>query len=49
MHKQMITFSIEKTNSGAIKSIGRSIIGQPKTNFSGGSVKWYEDKLKSSK
>ena len=49
MHKQIVEFVVEKTSDGQIKSIGKSIIGQPKTNFSGGSVRWYEDRLKTAK
>lgn len=45
MQKQTIEFAIE-TKNGVVQQIGRSSILQPKTNFKGGSVKWYEDKLK---
>lgn len=29
-----------------LEQIGRSSILQPKINYKGGSIKWYEDKLK---
>ena len=45
MHKQTIQFAVESKN-GVIQRIGRSSIYQPKTNFKGGSIKWYEDKPK---
>lgn len=34
------------TKNGVIEQIGRSSILQPKINYKGGSIKWYEDKLK---
>lgn len=49
MQKQTIKFAVETTNTGQIKSIGKSVIKHPKVNFSGGSVKWYDDKSKSHK
>ena len=49
MHTQTVEFAVEKTKNGQIKTIGKSVIKQPEINFSGGSVKWYEDKLKDSK
>lgn len=49
MHKQVVEFAVEKTSEGQVKSIGKSIVWQPKTNFSGGSIKWLEDKVKSHK
>ena len=48
MQKQTIQFAVEKTKNGQIKTIGKSVIEQPKINFSGGSIKWYEDKMKKS-
>ena len=47
MHKQVVEFAIEKTSEGQVKSIGKSMVWQPKTNFSGSSVNWLEDKVKS--
>lgn len=34
------------TKNGVVEQIGRSSILQPKINYKGGSIKWYEDKLK---
>lgn len=45
MRKQTIEFATVRKN-GVIQAIGRSTITQPKTNFKGGSIKWYEDKPK---
>lgn len=47
MQKQTIKFAITRKN-GIITRVGRTGINQPKTNFKGGSVKWYEDKRKQS-
>lgn len=48
MKKQTIEFAVE-TKDGVVKRSGKSAILQPQTNFKGGSVKWYEDKLKKEK
>lgn len=45
MQKQTIEFAVTRKN-GIITRVGRTGINQPKTNFKGGSVKWYEDKRK---
>ena len=45
MHKQTVEFATV-VKDGVVEKIGRSTIEQPKTNFKGGSVKWYEDKPK---
>ena len=45
MQKQTVEFATTRKN-GIITRIGRTGINQPKTNFSGGSVKFYEDKQK---
>lgn len=45
MQTQTIEFATVVKN-GVIQRIGRSSIYQPKTNFKGGSIKWYEDKPK---
>ncbi len=45
MQSQTIQFAIE-SKSGVIQRIGKSSVYQPKTNFKGGSIKWYEDKPK---
>lgn len=44
MQKQTVEFAV-KTKNGMVK-VGKSTILQPKTNFKGGSIKWYEDKPK---
>lgn len=45
MHKQTVEFAVTQ-GKGKITRIGRASIPQPKTNFKGGSIKWYEDKPK---
>lgn len=45
MHKQTVEFAITRKN-GNITKIGRTYINQPKTNFKGGSIKFYPDKPK---
>ena len=43
MQKQTVKFATV-TKNGVVRKIGKSYIEQPKTNFKGGSVKWYEDR-----
>lgn len=45
MNKQTITFAVQETDN-TVNQIGRSYIIHPEIKFSGGSIKWYEDKLK---
>lgn len=45
MRKQTVQFATTR-NNGIITKVGRTGIIQPKPNFRGGSVKWYEDKPK---
>ena len=45
MQKQTIQFAVQSKN-GVVQRVGKSTILQPKTNFQGGSIKWYEDKPK---
>lgn len=45
MQTQTVEFAVE-TKDDTVKQIGKSVILQPTTNFSGGSVKWLEDKPK---
>lgn len=45
MKRQTVEFGFKKQN-GAIASMGKAAIYQPKTNFKGNSIKWYEDKPK---
>jgi len=48
MKKQTVNFAVV-TKNGIVQSTGRSSILQPKTNFKGGSIQWYEDKKKADK
>ena len=43
--QQTIQFAVSKDSKGAIQ-IGRSAILQPKPNFKGGSIKFYQDQPK---
>lgn len=45
MQTQILTSAVTKSN-GVVTQIGRGYIAQPKTNFKGGAVKWYPDKMK---
>lgn len=45
MDKQTIEFSVKKTDN-IVTRIGKSHISHPEIHFTGGSIKWYEDKLK---
>lgn len=45
MQKQTTQFAVE-TKNGVVQRIGRNSINQPEIKFKGGSIKWYEDKLK---
>lgn len=47
MQTQTNEFAVETKNS-TVQKVGKSIVLQPKTNFKGGSVKWYKDKPKQS-
>lgn len=40
---QTVEFAVTR-DKGSITGIGKTGILQPKTNFSGGFVKWYKDK-----
>lgn len=44
MHRQTAEFAVERKN-GVIRA-GRFEMKQPKTDFKGGSVKWYKDSMK---
>lgn len=48
MQTQTNEFAVE-TKNGTVQKVGKSILLQPKTNFKGGSVKWYKDKPKSNR
>lgn len=45
MHKARADLAVEIKDS-VVTRIGRSYIQQPATDFSGGSIKWHEDKMK---
>ncbi len=45
MQVQTIEFAVTR-NKGRITRVGRTSIPQPKTNFKGGGVKWYDGKSK---
>lgn len=45
MQSQTIEFATVVKDE-VVKEIGKSTILQPKTNFKGGTIKWYGDKLK---
>lgn len=45
MQKQTIEFVVKSKNA-VVTEITKSTIYQPKTNFKGGFIKWYEDKPK---
>ena len=45
MQRQIVQFAVQSKN-GVVQRVGKSTILQPKTNFKGGSIKWYEDKPK---
>lgn len=45
MQTQTVEFAVTK-DKGRITKVGRISITQPKTNFKGGSIKWYKDKPK---
>lgn len=44
MRPQTVTFAVIR-NKGSI-TIGKGSIFQPKTRFTGGSIKWHQDKPK---
>lgn len=48
MYKQTIEFVVRSKN-GVVTEITKSTIYQPKPNFKGNSIKWYEDKPKKRK
>lgn len=45
MQKQTVEFAVVKANN-VVTQVGRTGINHPKTNFKGGTIKWYEDKPK---
>lgn len=43
--KQTVEFATV-VKDGVLQEVGKSAILQPKPNFKGGSIKWYQDKAK---
>ena len=44
--QQTMQFAVTKNSKGVVQQIGRSAILQPKPNFKGGSISWYQDRQK---
>lgn len=42
MQKQTTEFAVE-TKNGEVQRIGRSVVLQPKTNYTGKGTKWFDD------
>lgn len=45
MQTQTVRLAVTKKGN-VIDKIGKSIVYQDRPNFSGGSIKWYQDKLR---
>lgn len=45
MQRTKADFAV-RTGNGIVTKIGKSTVSVPKTNFGGGSIKWYEDEPK---
>lgn len=45
MRRQTIEFAVQKIRDIVVR-IGRSYITHPEIKFSGGSIRWYEDKAR---
>lgn len=45
MKRQLVNFAVQTDKHGVVQRIGKSIINQPKVNFKGGSVRWFDDSL----
>lgn len=45
MKTNTIQFAVQSKN-GVIEKVGKSTIYQPRTNFQGVEIRWYEDKPK---
>lgn len=43
MNKQIIEFAVKKTDN-IVTRIGKSHISHPEIHFSGGGIKWHEDR-----
>ena len=44
--KQALQFAVVKDSKGVVQQIGRGAILQPKPNFKGGTISWYQDRQK---
>lgn len=42
MHKTTVQFAT-LTKNKEVKRVGKSVIFQPKTDYKGGSIKWFDD------
>lgn len=42
MQKQIVTFAVE-TKTGVIQRVGKSTILQPKVDYKGTGIKWFDD------
>lgn len=51
MQKQTVEFVVQTAKDGTIVTVGKSVILQPKTNYSGKKTRWFDDSklLKSNK
>lgn len=45
MKKETVSFAVQSNNRGEIQKIGKSVIDQPKINFKGGHINWFDDSL----
>lgn len=45
MKTQEVRFGV-KVENGVVKEVGKSYVYVPVSKFTGGKVKWYEDKVK---
>lgn len=43
MDKQTVKFAVKKTDN-TVNQIGRSYVSHPEIQFTGGSIKWHEDR-----
>jgi len=43
--KQEVRFAV-KTEKGVVREVGKSYVYVPEIKFTGGEVKWYEDKVR---
>lgn len=43
MKKQTVQFAVQTDKNGVVKNIGKGYILQPKINYKGGEMKWFDD------